>query len=92
MMNIEDDCSVVTEMPLSDEVADYIEKGLHREMSDEDVIDWCDNNVLEISEIYEKYRGTRYSYTDAEHVLFFTQTIHDRTDMGEMIRTFVACQ
>jgi len=92
MFDIDDDCTVVTEMPLCDEVCEYIEKGLHRDMTDEDVIDWCDNNVLEISEIYEKYRGTRYSYTDAEHVLFFTQTIYERKDMGEMIRTFVACQ
>ena len=92
MFDIDDDCTVVTEMPLSDEVADYIENGLHRDMTDQDVIDWCDNNLLEISEIYHKYRGSRYAYTDAEHVLFFTQTIHDRTDMGEMIRTFVACQ
>ena len=92
MLDLDDDCTVVTEMPLIDEVADYIEKGLRRDMTDQDVIDWCDNNVLEISEIYEKYRGTRYAYTDAEHVLFFTQTIHERKDMGEMIRTFVACQ
>ena len=92
MFDIDDDCTVVTEMPLSDEVADYIENGLHRDMTDQDVINWCDNNLLEISEIYHKYRGSRYAYTDAEHVLFFTQTIHDRKDMGEMIRTFVACQ
>ena len=92
MFDIDDDCTVVTEMPLSDEVADYIENGLHRDMTDQDVINWCDNNLLEISEIYHKYRGSRYAYTDAEHVLFFTQTINDRKDMGEMIRTFVACQ
>lgn len=92
MLDINDDCIVVTEMPLVDEVSEYIEKGLHRDMSDEDVIEWCDNNVLEISEIYEKYRGSRYSYTDAEHVLFFAQTIHEREDMGEMIREFVVCQ
>jgi hypothetical protein len=92
MFDIDDDCTVVTDMPLCDEVCDYIEKGLHRDMTDKDVIDWCDNNVLEISEIYEKYRGTRYSYTDAEHVLFFTQTVYGRDDMGEMVRTFVACQ
>jgi hypothetical protein len=92
MIDIDDDCTVITEMPLSDEVAEYIEKGLHRDMTDEDVIEWCDNNVLEISEIYQKYRGTRYAYTDAEHVLFFVQTIHERNDMGEMVRTFVDCQ
>jgi len=34
-----DDCTVMTEMPLGDEVADFIEKGLHRDMTDKDVID-----------------------------------------------------
>lgn len=89
---MDDDCTVVTDMPLSDEVVEYIERGLHRDMSNEDMLEWCDNNVLEISEIYEKYRGTRYAYTDAEHVLFFTQSIYDRDDRKEMIGLFVACQ
>lgn len=89
---MDDDCTVVTDMPLSDEVVEYIERGLHRDMSNEDMLEWCDNNVLEISEIYEKYRGSRYAYTDAEHVLFFTQSIYDRDDRKEMIGLFVACQ
>ena len=89
---MDDDCTVVTDMPLSDEVVDYIECGLHRDMTNEDVLEWCDNNVLEISEIYEKYRGSRYAYTDAEHVLFFTQSVYDRDDRREMIGLFVDCQ
>ena len=56
-MNIDDDCTVVTDMPLSDEVADFIEEGLHRDMSKEDVEDWCDQNLENVVAIYEKYRG-----------------------------------
>ena len=39
-MNIDEDCSVITDMPLSDEVVDFIEKGLHRDLTDKDVIEW----------------------------------------------------
>lgn len=92
MFDIDEDCMVVTEMPLSDEVADYIEKGLHRNLCDDDVIEWCDNNFLEISEIYAKYRGSRYAYTDAEQVLLFTQAAYGGDDIGEMIKAFVSCQ
>jgi hypothetical protein len=53
-----DECTVITEMPLSEEVTDFIEKGLHRDMTDKDVIEWCDDNLEEVAEIYEKYRGT----------------------------------
>ena len=86
-----DECTVMTEMPLSNEVADFIEKGLHRDMTDKDVIEWCDDNLEEIAKIYEKYRGTYLSYKDAEMTLFFTQTVHWRDDYVDMIRTFVAC-
>lgn len=86
-----DDCTVTTEMPLSDEVTDFIEKGLHRDMTDNDVTEWCDDNLEEIAKIYEKYRGTYLSYRDAEMTLFFTQTVYWRDDYADMIRTFVAC-
>ena len=45
MNHIDDDCTVITEMPLSDEVVGFIEKGLHRDMTDEDVAEWCDDNL-----------------------------------------------
>jgi len=45
-------------MPLCDEVADFIEQGLHRDMSKEDVDEWCDAHLDELANIYEKYRGT----------------------------------
>ena len=86
-----DECTVMTEMPLGDEVVEIIEKGLHRDMTDKDVIEWCDDNLEEIAKIYEKYRGTYLSYRDAEMTLFFTQTVFGRDDCVDMIRTFVEC-
>ena len=86
-----DECTVMTEMPLGDEVVDFIEKGLHRDMTDKDVIEWCDDNLEEVAKIYEKYRGTYLSYRDAEMTLFFTQTVYWRDDCVDMIRTFVEC-
>jgi hypothetical protein len=91
-MNIDDDCTVVTDMPLSDEVADFIESGLHRGMTKEDVEEWCDNNLDELASIYEKYRSTYLSYGQADMTLFFAQTIYERDDMGDMISQFVAFQ
>jgi hypothetical protein len=79
-------------MPLSDEVADFIEQGLHRDMSKEDVEDWCDQNLDELANIYEKYRGTYLSYGLAEMTLFFSQTVYDRDDVHEMISDFVTFQ
>ena len=42
MNHPDDDCTVVTDMPLGDEVADFIEGGIHRDMTNEDVEEWCD--------------------------------------------------
>ncbi len=92
MNHPDDDCTVITDMPLSDEVVDFIEKGLHRDMSDEDVVEWCDDNLDDLASIYQKYRGTYASYRDAEQTLFFTQTIYRRDDAYEMIGSFVDCQ
>jgi len=79
-------------MPLSDEVADFIEKGLHRDMTKEDVEEWCDNNLDELVTIYEKYRGTYLSYGQADMTLFFAQTVYERDDTREMISQFVDFQ
>jgi hypothetical protein len=92
MIHPDDDCTVVTDMPLSDEVADFIEKGLHRDMSKEDVEDWCDQNLDELASIYEKYRGTYLSYGQADMTLFFVQTIYERDDVRDMISQFVDFQ
>ena len=96
MNNIDDDCNVITEMPLSDEVVGFIEKGLQREMTDEDVVEWCDDNLDDLASIYEKYRGTYASYRDAEQTLFFTRLIftegYRRDDAYEMIGSFVDFQ
>ena len=92
MIHPDNDCTVVTDMPLSDEVADFIERGLHRDMSKEDVEDWCDQNLDELANIYEKYRGTYLSYGLAEMTLFFSQTVYDRDDVHEMISDFVTFQ
>jgi hypothetical protein len=91
MNHPDDDCTVITEMPLSDEVVGFIEKGLHRDMTDEDVVEWCDDNLDDLASIYEKYRGTYLSYRDAEMTLFFTQTVYGRDDAMDMISAFVDC-
>jgi hypothetical protein len=92
MNHPDDDCTVITDMPLSDEVVDFIEKGLQRDMSKEDVEDWCDQNLDEVVSIYEKYRDTYLSYGQAEMTLFFTQTVYERDDAMEIIGSFVANQ
>jgi hypothetical protein len=92
MNHPDDDCTVITDMPLSDEVVDFIEKGLQRDMSKEDVEDWCDQNLDEVASIYEKYRDTYLSYGQAEMTLFFTQTVYERDDAMEIIGNFVANQ
>jgi hypothetical protein len=92
MNHPDDDCTVITDMPLSDEVVDFIEKGLQRDMSKEDVEDWCDQNLDEVASIYEKYRDTYLSYGQAEMTLFFTQTVYERDDAMEMISQFIDFQ
>ena len=92
MNHIDDDCNVITEMPLSDEVVGFIEKGLQREMTDEDVVEWCDDNLDDLASIYQKYRGTYASYGQAEMTMFFTQTIYGRDDGMELIASFVDFQ
>ena len=91
-MDIDDDCTVITDMPLSDEVVDFIEQGLHRDMTDKDIVEWCDDNLDDLASIYEKYRDTYLSYGQAEMTLFFTQTIYGRDDAMEMLSSFVDCQ
>ena len=91
MNHPDDDCTVITEMPLSDEVVGFIEKGLQREMTDEDVVEWCDDNLDDLASIYEKYRGTYLSYRDAEMTLFFVQSVWGRKDVMDMISAFVDC-
>ena len=94
MNHPDDDCTVITDMPLSDEVADFIERGLHRDMTDEDVVNWCDNNLDNIAEIYEKYGHSYMSYRDAEMTLFFAKTLYENNipDTREKLSLFVACQ
>ena len=86
------DGTVVTVMPLGDEVADFIEGGIHRDMTNEDVEEWCDTNIDDLTTIYEKYRGTYLSYGLAEMTLFFAQTVYERDDAHEMISSFVDFQ
>ena len=92
MNHPDDDCTVVTDMPLGDEVADFIEGGIHRDMTNEDVEEWCDTNIDDLTTIYEKYRGTYLSYGLAEMTLFFAQTVYERDDEHEMISSFVDFQ
>tara|TARA_B110000305_G_scaffold61651_1_gene68460 strand:- start:2105 stop:2344 length:240 start_codon:yes stop_codon:yes gene_type:complete len=79
-------------MPLSDEVVDFIEQGLHRDMTDTDIMEWCYDNLDDLASIYEKYRDTYLSYGQAEMTMFFTQTIYGRDDAMEVLGSFVDCQ
>lgn len=92
MLDIDEDCSVRTDMGMIDEVVDFITHGIHPDMNNQEVIDWCDENVYNLSKIYEKYRGTANSCVDAAHVLFFTHSMYDRQDMVDILTTFVARQ
>ena len=91
MNHPDDDCTVITDMPLSDEVADFIEKGLN---ADADVKEWCDNHLEDIVAIYEKHGHSYMSYRDAEMVLLFAKTLYENTipDTHEKLSLFVACQ
>ena len=60
-------------------------------MTDEEVSKWCDDNLDDLTSIYEKYRGTYLSYRDAEMTLFFTKTVHGQDDAMNMISAFVDC-
>ena len=94
MNHPDDDCTVITDMPLSDEVADFIEKGLHRDMTDKDIEEWCDNNLDDVTMIYEKYGHSYMSYRDAEMALLFAKTLYENkiSDVREKVSQFVACQ
>jgi hypothetical protein len=61
-------------------------------MTNEDVEEWCDTNIDDLTTIYEKYRGTYLSYGLAEMTLFFAQTVYERDDAHEMISSFVDFQ
>jgi hypothetical protein len=92
MIHPDDDCAVITDMPLSDEVADFIEQGLHRDMTEDEAEEWCNQNLDQLASIYEKYRGTYLSYGQADMTLFFAQTIYERDDARDMISQFVDFQ
>ena len=94
MSHPDDDCTVITDMPLSDEVASFIEQGLNRDMTKDEVDKWCDNNLDDVAEIYEKYGHSYMSYRDAEMTLFFTKTLHENCydEMKALVSQFVACQ
>ena len=92
MIHPDEDCTVITDMPLGDEVADFIERGLHRDMTEDEAEEWCNQNSDQLASIYEKYRGTYLSYGQADMTLFFAQTIYERDDARDMISQFVDFQ
>jgi hypothetical protein len=83
--------SPITDMPLSDEVADFIEKGLHGDMTEKDLEEWCDNNLDDVTMIYEKYGHSYMSYRDAEITLFFAKTLYANkvSNVHEKVSQFV---
>ena len=82
----------IIDMSLPDEVADFIEKGLYVDMTEREVEDWCDENLDNVTELYEKHGHSYMSYRDAEMTLFFAKTIYKRENMREVLAQFVACQ
>jgi len=65
---------------------------IRAELETNDLTSWGDETVKELAKVYEKYRGPKYSYTDATHVLFFTDTVREHDDRINMIKTFIECQ
>ncbi len=76
-------------MEMTDDVMEFIERGLHRDMTDRDLIEWCDDNTPELADIYDKYRDTHLSYRMAEMTMFFTQSVYGCDDDYDKIRMFV---
>ena len=83
--------TVVTGMSLSDDIANFIEKGLN---GDADVKEWCNNHLDDVAAIYEKHGHSYMSYRDAEMVLLFAKTLYENniSDPNEKVSLFVACQ
>ena len=79
-------------MSLSDDVANFIEKGIHRDMTEKEVEEWCDNNLDNVAELYEKHGHSYMSHKEAELTLFFAKTIYGRENMREVLDQFVVCQ
>ena len=76
-------------MEMTDDVMEFIEQGLHRDMTDRDIIEWCDDNTPELADIYDRYRDTHLSYRMAEMTMFFTQSVYGCDDDYDKIRMFV---
>jgi len=76
-------------MEMTDDVMKFIERGLHRDMTDRDIIEWCDDNIPDLAAIYDKYRDTHLSYRMAEMTMFFTQSVYGCDDDYDKIRKFV---
>lgn len=83
-----DDCTVITDMTFVEETASFIERGI----SGTDVLEWCDNNIMSVADLYRKHWGVKHSYYNAVRLLFYIQNISDRDDIGDMIRIFLVCQ
>lgn len=88
-MNIEDDCAVITDMPLSGEVVDFIEQRLRKGLSGADLEEWCDDNLDDLADIYGKYLTLNFSYIHAEMTLMFLQSVYDRDDVLDIVGSFV---
>lgn len=76
-------------MEMTDDVMEFIEQGLHRDMTDRDLIEWCDDNTPELADIYDRYRDTHLSYRMAEMTMFFTQSVYGCDNDYDKIRMFV---
>ena len=57
---------------------------------------WCENNAIELSEIYMKYIGVSYAKVYASHLMYFIHTTFSVSPSVQlvvgMLRTYVECQ
>jgi len=82
---IDDDCNVITDILLHEEVLEFMQNGL----KNENVTQWCEDNLDDLAYIYCKYYPINKSWKEAEKVMFFTQTIYERDDALEVVTKFV---
>ena len=74
---------------MTEEIIEFIEEGLRRDMTDHDIIEWCEDNTPDLADIYHKYVDTNLSYRMASMTMFFIESVYGRDDDYDKIRLFV---
>jgi len=76
-------------MYMTEEIIEFIEEGLRRDMTDHDIIEWCEDNTPDLADIYHKYVDTNLSYRMASMTMFFIESVYGCDDDYDKIRLFV---